>query len=688
MESYRESRPEAKLESYPETKPQSFPESKPESYLESKTISKPESKIEKNIKGYSLMIKKRKELDEIFQRIQKSEDKNEKKLLFEQLLKEDNINEEYNISYLLFIQNDINFETILKEKQIYISDTNYKKYFKEYLKIRKSAKIKILDYLNLIKNSKLDEKDDKKQLFFKLFGLILLESKNIIKPKKEITWKNEELYLNNLYKQLLESISLLIIQNYTKEEIIDENENIKFIINNFEKLEDQFIDGDFFNLYIYSFKNFLINIDNNFKIRFKITENQIDLSDMESKILFEEYIQFIFSYPFCNKEENLLSIWNETFVSLNKSQKNEIFKDHQMSLTFYLKAQKLKTKQETVCFNYNDSLDQIEIIDNLSKKKNIIYNVDDYAFSAFIHSLLFNYDKNKIEWYKNKFLKITKYKDKLFVSKTKKIWKDLIFQILNSKPFIEAKESLYKSEQINFFDDQKFLDEIIDNMQYFSYKILYHGLTNKNTIGISICGIYNYKPEKKESILLLVFYGFHIVTLIHELGGHINIKLQYYYTLNSDFESSPIIINKSGHTKSGVKRGKESGEMLEMKLFGRVINTITIKECLYILNKKNYQNSVNDFKKNFLECNKNNIMDLIDEDLKQFLTALGLQVNIIINDYDDDLYEMPEGIKVNISNVFSREALKNPPIFYNEQNSEMLVKLFSLIENDYKKLKK
>ena len=109
---------------------------------------------------------------------------------------------------------------------------------------------------------------------------------------------------------------------------------------------------------------------------------------------------------------------------------------------------------------------------------------------------------------------------------------------------------------------------------------------------------------------------------------------------------------------------------------------------IYILNKKNYQNSVNDFKKNFLECNKNNIMDLIDEDLKQFLTALGLQVNIIINDYDDDLYEMPEGIKVNISNVFSREAPKHPPIFYNEQNSEMLVKLFSLIENDYKKLKK
>ena len=91
--------------------------------------SKNESKIEENIIGHSVMIKERKRLNEKYQRIQKSKDKNEKIVLYNQLLKEDNTNEEYILSYLLFIENYNNkdFENILKEKQIYISDINYKK---------------------------------------------------------------------------------------------------------------------------------------------------------------------------------------------------------------------------------------------------------------------------------------------------------------------------------------------------------------------------------------------------------------------------------------------------------------------------------------------------------------------------------------------------------------------------------
>ena len=192
--------PKLKTEIKRETKNESKIETQPKEQLEEEKLKretkkelkkevklKKETKTEPNIEGHSIMIKKRNELNQLFKTIQNSKDEKIKNELFQKLLNEDDINEEYIISYLLFIKKDkINFITKLKEKENCISDSNYKKYFEKYTGPRKGAKIKIINFINLIKNCELDSKDDKIKLFSQIFFLIFEESKIIIKTKKEI----------------------------------------------------------------------------------------------------------------------------------------------------------------------------------------------------------------------------------------------------------------------------------------------------------------------------------------------------------------------------------------------------------------------------------------------------------------------------------------------------------------------
>ena len=47
--------------------------------------------------------------------------------------------------------------------------------------------------------------------------------------------------------------------------------------------------------------------------------------------------------------------------------------------------------------------------------------------------------------------------------------------------------------------------------------------------------------------------------------------------------------------------GREDGNNMAKILFGKVLNNLTLKQALYILNEKNYEKSLNQFSKEFLE---------------------------------------------------------------------------------------
>ena len=100
---------------------------------------------------------------------------------------------------------------------------------------------------------------------------------------------------------------------------------------------------------------------------------------------------------------------------------------------------------------------------------------------------------------------------------------------------------MYKNKKLNnFFNDKDLLEKIIDKIRYISYKTTFFGVTNTNTLRIYEYGIFSNIIENK-SILLLIYYGGHIVVNIHEIGGHIYVKLENFYCCNYDYLSSPKI---------------------------------------------------------------------------------------------------------------------------------------------------
>ena len=51
---------------------------------------------------------------------------------------------------------------------------------------------------------------------------------------------------------------------------------------------------------------------------------------------------------------------------------------------------------------------------------------------------------------------------------------------------------------------------------------------------------------------------------------------------------------------------REGGNNMERILFGRILNDLTLKQSLYILNEKNYEKSLNEFRKEFFELKEEN----------------------------------------------------------------------------------
>ena len=101
---------------------------------------------------------------------------------------------------------------------------------------------------------------------------------------------------------------------------------------------------------------------------------------------------------------------------------------------------------------------------------------------------------------------------------------------------------------------------------------------------------------------------------------------------------------KSPETKSDIysktarSRGKESGEYLHVKLFGKLLKKLTINELCFIFDIKNYsEENYENFTLNFSNCNqkKYEIPDVLSEIVK----------NIKINDLEEipiDIYASKE----------------------------------------------
>ena len=144
---------------------------------------------------------------------------------------------------------------------------------------------------------------------------------------------------------------------------------------------------------------------------------------------------------------------------------------------------------------------------------------------------------------------------------------------------------------------------------FYSFEIDFAGMTDRETMKIyeysnyeNLIYIYD-SPLNNEDVLKVIFLAFNLVSNDHEILGHFNIGYQNY---------------SFGEEEEKKEDYKESGEDIEIKLFGRVIDELTLKEALFILNLSNYtQNDYCQFRKKFMECNKKDL--IIDETLWNIL---------------------------------------------------------------------
>jgi len=624
-----------------------------------------------------------------------------RRILYEKILEFDNSNEDDILQYMLsllelFNRKKIDKKLFQEKLDIYthgISNENYAKYFPEFP--RKNSKTKIFDLLDLIM---MDLDNDinylKKKTFIKEFNeLCYTENATKINFKKKISWKNKELYLYNIYYVFLESLNEKInFRKTIKNEKLINNELYKKysqLLEN-EKNEEQrekiktkmeylnLFEGEFFKIYFYNFKKFLLEIKDNFYIKFKNN----NLKDEKDQLLFEDFLQLLSTYEFNGNEDRLISLWNYSFVPITMENKNYIIQC-QNSLNSSAKKKKIFELIE------NNSLNVIE-------KGNIVLkidNIDKYDLYTLLIDLSIN-NIEEYEYYLNKNLLPSHYDTDLFIKKKENFWTQLLINILGSQAIIDCVIHVFgDKENINVLRDQKYLtEEIIKNIRFFIYEAKIAGCLIENSLRIYEYGLF--KKNENKSVALLFFYSFNIVTNIHEISGHLFIRTKQFNNNNTNDKSgSPNIEPKDKNLYSNYaqERNKESGESIEIKLFGKRIRELTIKEALFIIEPLNYIKGVKFFAENFKLCNNKNNKEIISH-----------QTEIILNKMDIDFENLPNvsSKKFKFSNytnldssdtTFEQEVL-HPPGFYfgrlsKKDFDEMLIYL-DLIQDDIKSMNK
>ena len=644
---------------------------------------KEENEVLLEINEYNNKIKEK------FLKIKSIDNETEKLKLYEELFDLDNRNEEYIIDYLLFLEKakieDKDYNSEFEKLKERLSDNNYRIYFEQKKGKRKDAREKILEFISFIKDNQIlsdlqktikeliiDSKNEEKkilcqhlkmQFIFQFLYKISLEKNIDFLAKKKVTWENEALYLNVLYYSLLNSVNKImeyysqVTENIAKlPEYIEYNKKINKATSDkeikFYKDSQKAIvllNSEFFN-YILCMKSFLNFMNANFISRF----GKLELSKIEDKLLLEDYLIFIGNYIFNEKEkEGFISIWNETFVPLDKNQKIE-----------YLKSCLESAKKLHSTFNKDIQLKEnsntLEIKDDT--KIECIKNIDEYSFKYLIRTICYISSIYSLDWIKNRAIKPNYYKKNLFVCEKREIWKELLIEIFNSKLLYRIEHDLYGDKQINFFKVKSIISDIIDKIRFFAYKTNFYGLTLDSSLRIYEYGLYDYEIENK-SVALLIFYGFHIVVNIHEIGGHLYVRMQYFFTSDKKFVSPKIEASHNySDSDSDSFKNKESGEAIEKQLFGEVLQFLTIKEALYILNINNYSQKIDEFKDNFKASNNKEYSQLIDTELEILLDKLDININDIKRQENKKFKNKLS--RENKQSVFNLKGLRHPIAFY------------------------
>ena len=451
------------------------------------------------------------------------------------------------------------------------------------------------------------------------FNETINENKKEIKNTSPITWENDELYIYIFFQEFLLQLKRKINYYYYKG-IIDYNtikseklQNCIKLINQMEnelkrpKISDDskitlkklikkaeenrnsiaLVEGNFFKEYLIRFYIFLSEIKDSLLQDF----SHFNFDKKENKDIFEYFMLFISNYDFEKIPFYIYSVWKFSFKNLEYNEKLEI-------------KEKYKTKNLPIEFTFEKE-NKLKV--NIKELEKIIEidNIDDYEFENLIKDINIKRQFNENEFIK--YVKIPKINNHIYIKKIIDNWVSFNICIFSSNTIKSLFKTLFK-EQNSLILEEKELSIIFKNIFFYDFHTDFKGLTMRQTMRI-----YEYGPIlnlENNDLSKLIYLAFILDINEHEVLGHYNIGYQKYSNETQKYDSPKI--EKELSSDYAKKRGyKESGEDIEIKLYGRVIDSLTLKEALFILNLSNYRYDYNDFREEFKKCNRKDI--IIDE---------------------------------------------------------------------------
>jgi len=266
-----------------------------------------------------------------------------------------------------------------------------------------------------------------------------------------------------------------------------------------------------------------------------------------------------------------------------------------------LQTQKVN-KQQIEEYVYQNNLGKITelksgnfLIENEEKKSAIYFNINSICLKNLKNlilkpgpnSIFFNFKRSNYLNILNDLLinnEISLYIDKIRL---------LLVKFIHSNVYKDAIKKLFPNYFKYLLDDNLNDMEIYINsrLKFYPYQDLSNsGLTDKFSFLSYIPIIFPF-DDLEDKISFALKISATVDNSIHEMN-HINQDILYFKENNISMLHTP--------KREGFKTGKEGGNNLEEILFGRKIVRIGFLESLYILNEKNFEQDLDNYKMNFL----------------------------------------------------------------------------------------
>jgi hypothetical protein len=481
-----------------------------------------------------------------------------------------------------------------EDKNIFVAYINYVKNI-----IKDNTNIDLLsNYLKFIKknNIPLDEKygdafenfDDEMNQYQALF--------NSQKFSQEFNYNKT----NSEYKKLLELFNEILTLNKDNPDSLN-----KFIINKKPELESFLFNQSISfedNKELFYCKNKIVILNNLEKIikskKYELIDNMkyciqeilnrkfLDKNHIKNNNIFNMFILILIAVPQTKNITNYnLNLIDNEGIDVNETELINLGFQYDQSSKTYKKDDLITIKKEEINF-FN--LKNLKLYLNTTFKK--IFKVYE----------LYKYE-HLCEYYKDKFDedKVRKFISKILVSNVFKEAFSFFYGNDIKYPFMDENDNMSQEMANKFLNTHLYFIPLksgtasavtekfsMETFIFLNPKLISSNL-NDSESDLSI---------DEKLINKVLANGAIVAVNDHEINH--NFHNYYYFSKNG---------NESLKTPRKIDLNeREGGNNMEKILFGRVLNNLTLKQSLYILNERNYNKSLEQFRQDFLDLEEKN----------------------------------------------------------------------------------